>query len=175
MKRASKHLSYVLRHDPGSIGLTLDAQGWADVSDLIAKSVAAGHALDQAMLREIVATSDKQRFTLSDDGTRIRAAQGHSVAVDLGLLPKEPPAVLYHGTASKNVAAIRVEGLKAGSRQQVHLSVDTETARRVGLRHGAPVVLTIATQRMHAEGHVFTQADNGVWLTDQVPPRFIED
>ena len=175
MKRASKHLSYVLRHDPGSIGLTLDTQGWVNVSELIAKSIAAGHTLDDAMLRAIVATSDKQRFTLSDDGRRIRAAQGHSVPVELGLAPKEPPAVLYHGTASKNVASIRTEGLHAGARQQVHLSGDTDTARRVGLRHGAPVVLTISALRMHEAGHVFTQADNGVWLTDQVPPRFIED
>jgi putative RNA 2'-phosphotransferase len=174
MKRTSKHLSYVLRHDPGSIGLTLDAKGWVDVAELIEKSVAAGHPLDEGTLREIVATSDKQRFTLSADATRIRAAQGHSVAVDLGLAPSTPPTVLYHGTASKNVAAICVEGLKAGSRQQVHLSADAETARRVGSRHGAPVVLTIATQRMHAEGHIFTQADNGVWLTDHVPPKFIQ-
>jgi putative RNA 2'-phosphotransferase len=175
MKRTSKFLSLILRHEPQKIGLTLDEAGWADVSELIAKSVVAGHALDEAMLREIVMTSDKQRFTLSGDGTRIRAAQGHSVAVELGLPPSIPPAVLYHGTASKNVAAIRVEGLRAGSRRQVHLSADTETARRVGLRHGSPVVLTIAALRMHDAGHLFSQADNGVWLTDHVPSQFIED
>ena len=175
MKRTSKFLSLVLRHEPAKIGLTLDKAGWVDVSELIAKCNAAGQQLDAALLAEIVATSDKQRFTLSGDGTRIRAAQGHSVTVDLGLEAKVPPAVLYHGTASTTVAAIRAEGLNAGTRQQVHLSMDIETARRVGLRHGAPVVLTIAAQRMHAAGHTFTQADNGVWLTDRVPPHFIEE
>jgi putative RNA 2'-phosphotransferase len=174
MKRTSKFLSLVLRHEPEKIGLTLDAAGWVDVSELIAKCNAAGQALDAGSLAEIVRTSDKQRFTLSEDGTRIRAAQGHSVAVELGLTPTVPPDVLYHGTASTVVAAIRAEGLKPGSRQQVHLSADTVTARRVGARHGAPVVLTITAQRMHMAGHTFTQADNGVWLTDYVPPRFIE-
>lgn len=175
MKRTSKFLSLILRHEPHTIGLTLDESGWADVSELIAKSVAAGHPLDAEMLEEVVRTSDKQRFTLSADRKRIRAAQGHSVEVQLGLVPKEPPAVLYHGTASKNVASIRRDGLHAGARQQVHLSGDAETARRVGMRHGAPVVLTIAAGRMHAAGHTFTQADNGVWLTDAVTPEFIQE
>jgi putative RNA 2'-phosphotransferase len=174
MKRTSKFLSLVLRHEPAKIGLTLDAAGWVDVSELIARCTAAGHPLDDAALRGIVASSDKQRFTLSEDGTRIRAAQGHSVTVELGLQAKAPPAVLLHGTAATSVAAIRMEGLKAGARQQVHLSADAETARRVGMRHGAPVVLTVATGRMHVAGHTFTQADNGVWLTDHVPPAFIE-
>lgn len=173
MKETSKFLSYVLRHAPHSIGLALDAGGWADVGELIAKCTAAGRTLDVALLREIVRTSDKQRFTLSSDGTRIRAAQGHSVAVELGLPSSIPPAILYHGTASDTVAVILKEGLKPGARQQVHLSAEAETARRVGMRHGTPVVLTIAAASMHAEGHVFSLADNGVWLTDHVPPRFI--
>jgi putative RNA 2'-phosphotransferase len=172
-KQASKFLSLVLRHAPDRIGLVLDAQGWADVDALIAKARAAGVALDRATLLDIVATSDKQRFTLSPDGARIRAAQGHSVEIDLDLSPAVPPAVLFHGTARTNVDAILDEGLKPGRRRHVHLSPDIETARRVGMRHGSPVIFEVATARMHAEAQVFWQADNGVWLTDHVAPSYL--
>jgi len=173
MKQTSKFLSLVLRHAPERIGLVLDAQGWTSVDDLIAKANAAGVALDRAMLLEIVATSDKQRFTLSADGMRIRAAQGHSVEIDLDLEPALPPAILFHGTARTNVDAIRAEGLKPGRRRHVHLSPDMETARRVGMRHGTPVIFEVATARMHADGFTFWQADNGVWLTDHVTPAYL--
>lgn len=175
MKKTSKFLSYVLRHAPQSIGLTLDREGWADVDELMERCVAAGQELDRQTLLEIVATSDKKRFTLSDDLQRIRAAQGHSVEVDLGLAPVEPPTVLYHGTASRHVASIRAEGLVPGARRQVHLSGDKDTARAVGTRHGAPVVLVVAAALMHSDGFQFYRADNGVWLTDRVPPRYLGD
>ena len=173
-KQTSKFLSLVLRHAPERIGIVLDAQGWTSVDDLIAKANAAGVALDRSTLAEIVATSDKQRFTLSPDGARIRAAQGHSVDVDLDLKPAVPPAVLFHGTARTNVDAILAEGLRPGKRQHVHLSPDVETARRVGMRHGAPVIFEVATNRMHADGMVFWQADNGVWLTDFAAPNYLK-
>jgi len=172
-KDKSKFLSLVLRHAPERIGIVLDAQGWTEVDDLIAKANAAGVALDRATLKEIVATSDKKRFTLSGDGTRIRAAQGHSVEVDLDLAPAVPPAILFHGTARENTAAILAEGLKPGKRRHVHLSPDVETARRVGMRHGAPVIFHVDTARMHADGLAFWQADNGVWLTDTVAPSYL--
>ena len=171
-KATSKFLSLVLRHAPERIGIVLDAQGWTDVDALIAKANAAGVALDLATLREIVGTSDKQRFTLSDDGTRIRAAQGHSVEIDLDL-PAIPPALLFHGTARENTAAILAEGLKPGKRRHVHLSLDVETARRVGMRHGTPVIFHVDTARMHADDLPFWQADNGVWLTEYVPPAYL--
>jgi putative RNA 2'-phosphotransferase len=172
-KEISKFLSYVLRHAPDSIGLTLDAKGWADVEELLAKASKAGKPIDGATLRRVVAENDKQRFTLSEDGRRIRAAQGHSIAVDLALQPNEPPPRLYHGTATRNLDAIFAEGLQPGRRQQVHLSLDAETARKVGQRHGKPTVLMVDAATMHADGFRFYRADNGVWLTDSVPARYL--
>nr|WP_176024949.1 RNA 2'-phosphotransferase [Brucella pseudintermedia] len=172
-KEISKFLSYVLRHAPETIGLRLDANGWADVDELLTKAKKAGKRLDLDTLRAVVAENDKQRFTLSEDGRRIRAAQGHSVVVDLGLEPSVPPALLYHGTASRNLDAIFAEGLKPGRRQQVHLSLDPETARKVGERHGKATVLTVSAERMHGDGYQFFRADNGVWLTDHVPAGYL--
>lgn len=172
-KSRSKFLSFLLRHEPEAVGLKLDAQGWAVVAELLAKLKAAGRPMTPEQLREVVETNDKKRFTLSPDGLRIRAAQGHSTPVDLGLEAKAPPARLYHGTARRSLDSIFAEGLKPGARQHAHLSQDAETARKVGGRHGKPVVLTVAAGAMQAEGFVFQQADNGVWLTDHVPPRFL--
>jgi putative RNA 2'-phosphotransferase len=169
----SKFLSYVLRHEPEAIGLTLGDQGWVDIEDLVEKGNAAGTRFSRDDLLQVVATNDKKRFSISSDGLRIRAAQGHSVAVELGLSPRQPPAVLYHGTATRFVESIVAEGLKPLTRQQVHLSFDEETARRVGQRHGKPIVLKIDAGRMHAAGFNFYVADNGVWLTDRVPPEFL--
>ncbi len=172
-KQTSTFLSLVLRHAPERIGILLDPQGWTSVDELIAKANAAGVALDHATILDIVRTSDKQRFTLSADGTRIRAAQGHSVEVDLDLPSSVPPAVLFHGTARANIDAILAEGLKPGRRRHVHLSSNEETAHRVGMRHGTPVIFRVDTARMHADGHTFWQADNGVWLTDHVAPIYL--
>lgn len=173
MSRESKLLSRILRHEPGLAGLTLGPGGWVPVDDLLRGMKRAGHPLRREDLHRIVAESDKQRFTLSADGRRIRAAQGHSVAIDLDLPAAVPPAELYHGTASANLDAIFAQGLVPGKRRHVHLSPDPETATRVGQRHGRPVVLRIDTATMHEVGHVFWCADNGVWLTDAVPPIFI--
>jgi putative RNA 2'-phosphotransferase len=170
----SKFLSFVLRHKPDTIGLTLDPQGWASIDDLIERSTAAGTQFDQDALKQIVETSDKKRFSISADGLRIRAAQGHSVTVELGLSPQEPPSILYHGTATRFAESILSEGLKPQARQQVHLSTDEATAHRVGQRHGKPVILKVEALRMYAKGFKFYLADNGVWLTDQVPPAFLE-
>ncbi len=175
MTKTSRLLSQVLRHAPEKIGIKLDPQGWVDVEVLLDRLNGSGHAVSGADLEEIVRTSDKKRFTLSDDGRRIRAAQGHSVQVDLDLVAKEPPAMLFHGTAIQNVAPIMAEGLKPGGRQQVHLSADRETAIRVGQRHGKPIVLLVDAAAMFADGLSFYQADNGVWLTDHVPPKYLSE
>jgi putative RNA 2'-phosphotransferase len=151
----------------------LSPQGWASIDELIIKSRAAGTRFSREDLLRVVENNDKKRFTLSDDGQHIRAAQGHSVKVELGLTPREPPPVLFHGTATRFVKSILSEGLKPQSRQQVHLSADEATAHRVGQRHGEPVILTVEALRMHANGFHFFLADNGVWLTDRVPPEFL--
>ena len=171
--RLSKFLSFVLRHQPDSIGLALDANGWANIDELIAKGNAAGTQFNREDLLHVVETSDKKRFSVSIDGVRIRAAQGHSVSVELGLLPQAPPPVLYHGTATRFVQSILAEGLKPQDRQHVHLSLDEATAHRVGSRHGKPVIFRVDALRMHADGFKFYVADNGVWLTDRVPPEFL--
>jgi putative RNA 2'-phosphotransferase len=171
--RISKFLSLVLRHDPARIGLQLDEAGWASVDALLAACAAHGVPLTRDELRELVASSDKQRFALSPDGARIRANQGHSVDIDLQLPPREPPERLYHGTIEAALDGIREHGLLRGERRHVHLSADVPTATRVGQRRGEPVILIVRAADMHAAGHPFYCADNGVWLTEHVPVRFI--
>ena len=149
LARTSKFLSLVLRHRPETIGVTLDAQGWVDVDELIASAAAKGQPLTRELIGRVVAENDKQRFALSDDGTRIRANQGHSVEVDLALEPQEPPETLYHGTAARNLRSIERDGLRRGQRHHVHLSADPVTARIVGQRHGEPVVLRVASGRFY--------------------------
>jgi putative RNA 2'-phosphotransferase len=173
--RQSKFLSYVLRHAPESIGLTLDASGWAVIDELLARLAAAGPGMSRETLMKIVATDSKKRYTVSEDGLRIRAAQGHSIQVDLAIEPVTPPETLYHGTVGRFLESIRAEGLKPGNRQQVHLSADETTARAVGQRRGPPVVLRVAAGEMGRQGHEFFRADNGVWLTDRVPPEFLSE
>lgn len=172
--KVSKFLSLVLRHRPEKIGLTLDDAGWAAIDELIQRSAAAGHRLNRRLIEEVVATNDKKRFAISPDGRFIRASQGHSVRVDLGLQPVSPPPVLFHGTATRFLDAILRQGLRPGSRQHVHLSADVVTARRVGQRHGSPVILTVDAAAMHADGHRFYRSENGVWLTDTVPARYLQ-
>jgi putative RNA 2'-phosphotransferase len=172
--QASKFLSFVLRHQPEAIGLALDAEGWGSVEELTAGAARQGRQLSRELIEQVVATNDKKRFELSADGLRIRAVQGHSThVVQRQFEPVQPPDVLFHGTASRFVAAISREGLKPGSRHYVHLSTDEATARTVGLRYGLPVVLVVDAARMHAQGFVFHQAENGVWLTARVPPAFL--
>lgn len=171
---ASRLLSLVLRHDPGRIGLALDRAGWVEVDALLAACAAHGVALTRAELEELVATSDKQRFALSPDGARIRANQGHSLAVELDLTPATPPARLYHGTVERVLDGIRAHGLVRGVRHHVHLSADVETAKKVGARRGRPVVLVVQAAEMAAAGHVFFRSENGVWLVDHVPFEFLE-
>lgn len=172
--KLSRFLSLVLRHKPEEIGLNLDTNGWADVKELITKMNAYGKAIDFETLELIIDTNDKKRFSLSEDKTRIRANQGHSIKIDLGYEAKIPPAVLYHGTGSKFVDSIYKSGIKKKNRHHVHLSPDIATARTVGQRHGQPVIFEVATGLMHKEGFVFYESENGVWLTEEVPVRFLK-
>lgn len=171
--RISKFLSLVLRHKPEAIGICLDRAGWVEVDVLLAAARRAGMAISEDTLHRVVLENDKQRFALSEDGRRIRANQGHSVAVDLGLAPLAPPERLYHGTATRLLPAIREQGLRPGRRTHVHLSPDERTATAVGKRHGVPIVLTVLAGRMHEQGLTFYRSANGVWLTAVVPPEYI--
>ena len=171
--KISKFLSLVLRHQPGKIGLTLDAQGWADVGELLSKANQHGVALTRPLLNKVVEQNDKQRFAFDAGGTRIRANQGHSINIDLGLEPIAPPECLYHGTATRFLESIRQQGLLRGRRDYVHLSPDEETARKVGARHGEAIVLVVKAAEMHAAGFVFYRSANGVWLSDHVPPEYL--
>lgn len=171
--RISKFLSKHLRHAPDAIGITLDAAGWTDIDALLSACRAHGVALDRAGLEGIVETNSKRRFAIDAAGRRIRANQGHSIPVALGLPVLDPPAVLYHGTGASAVAAILREGVRPMSRHAVHLSPDVATARAVGARHGRPVVLVVDAAGMVAAGHQFARSDNGVWLVDAVPPAFL--
>lgn len=172
-KQVSKFLSLVLRHRPEMIGLTLDPAGWVGVTELLEAAGRHGQAITEDELRYVVRTSDKQRFALSDDGLRIRASQGHSVEVDLGYAPAEPPAVLYHGTVGKFVASIRKQGLLKRERHHVHLSADVETATKVGQRRGEAVILEVDAAGMRRAGMAFFLSANGVWLTERVPAEYI--
>ncbi|MDX3309015.1 RNA 2'-phosphotransferase [Streptomyces sp. NPDC054884] len=169
--KVSKYLSKHLRHQPERIGLTLDEAGWVEIDELIAACAAHGFRFTRDELDHVVAANDKKRFAI--DGTRIRASQGHSVEVDLGLEPAVPPSYLYHGTVARSLDAIRAEGLRPMNRHDVHLSADRETATRVGARRGRPVVLSVDAGAMHRDGHVFHLSANGVWLTKAVPPQYL--
>lgn len=167
--RASKFLSLVLRHQPEKIGITLDGHGWAKVPEILM-----GMNLTMEDLTHIVETDEKQRYSFNEDKTLIRANQGHSIPVDLELEEREPPEFLYHGTVGRFLGAIQKEGLQRQSRQYVHLSPDVETAVKVGRRRGKPVVLQVAAGRMYGEGRKFYLSENGVWLTEEVPPHYLK-
>lgn len=172
--KISKFLSYVLRHHPESIGLTLDPNGgWVDVDKLIQSSGNRGVPLTMDTLMTVVKTNNKKRFEFNSDRTKIRASQGHSVGVDLGYSPSQPPSKLYHGTAKQNLDSIRATGINKGTRQHTHLSSDIQTAMKVGSRWGDPVALEIDAEKMAADGYTFFISTNGVWLTDHVPPEYI--
>lgn len=173
-KETSKYLSLILRHKPEIIGITLDEHGWAKVSKLI-EGVKRTHPLDMQMLEEIVDSDEKQRYSFNEDKTLIRANQGHSVPVDVELKKLIPPEILWHGTGAKFVESINQLGLIAKSRLYVHLSHDCETAVNVGSRHGKPVVYKVYARKMEQDGYEFYQSVNGVWLTKEVPKKYLEE
>ena len=171
-KETSKYISLILRHKPEVIGITLDEHGWANVDELI-EGVSRTHPLDMAALELIVAEDEKQRYSFNEDKTLIRANQGHSIPADVELEEKEPPEVLYHGTGEKFVSSIDRQGLIPKSRLYVHLSRDEETAVKVGSRHGKPVIYTVKSGEMYRDGYKFFCSVNGVWLTKEVPVKYL--
>ena len=172
LTKTSRFISLILRHQPEAIGITLDEHGWADTEQLI-KGVSKTHPLNREILEEIVRTDEKQRYSFNEDHTKIRANQGHSIPVDVELKETDPPAVLYHGTGEKYVSSIEKEGLKPQSRLYVHLSADTDTAFKVGRRHGKPVIFMIDAAKMKEDGYPFFLSINGVWLTKAVPVSYL--
>ena len=174
-KNTSKFISLILRHKPETIGITLDEHGWADVRELIdGINQSEGHTLNMEILEEIVRTDEKQRYSFNEDKTLIRANQGHSIPVDVELEEKTPPDILWHGTGEKYVASIDAQGLLPKSRLYVHLSSDKETAKKVGSRHGRPVIYEIDCRQMAVDGYRFFESANHVWLTKEVPPRYLK-
>lgn len=172
--KISKFLSLVLRHKPETIDLELDENGWADTNFLIHGMLKANYSIDIKNLKNIVESSDKQRFKFNDDFSKIRANQGHSINVDLTLEQKLPPEILFHGTATRNIDAINRNGLLKQNRHHVHLSSDRETAEKVGIRYGKPIVLKIEAGKMSAVGFEFYLSENGVWLTEKVDTKYIK-
>lgn len=174
-KRISKFLSFVLRHHPELIGIELDENGWTEVSSLIEKSRQTEPKLDLEMLKYIVDSNAKKRFSFNESLNKIRANQGHSVKIDLGYTPQEPPEILYHGTGGKFVDLIRNSGLEKQSRHHVHLSQHKDTAVNVGQRHGKPFIFEVLSGQMHKDNYEFFLSDNNVWLTDHVPPKYLKN
>ena len=168
LDRKSRFLSLILRHKPEVIGTSLDERGWADVDDVLD-----GMGISRDTLDEIVRIDAKGRYEYNDTGNKIRARQGHSVDVDVELEEKEPPDILYHGTTARFMSAIQTVGIIPMSRKYVHLSVDKETASKVGARHGKPVILEIKAKQMYKDGNKFYLSRNGVWLTDSVKPEYL--
>jgi putative RNA 2'-phosphotransferase len=171
--KISKYLSKHLRHQPERIGIELADGGWVKVDELLAACKKADFKISHEELELVVANNDKKRFSFDETGTLIRANQGHSIEVDLQLEAQIPPEILYHGTGDKSVASILETGLNKMSRHHVHLSLDIETAKKVGARHGKPILLVVNTAKMYEDGCIFYCSDNGVWLVDNVPPKYL--
>jgi putative RNA 2'-phosphotransferase len=174
IKHISKFLSLVLRHQPETIGIKLDQNGWADVTELIEKANIYGIKIDQAVVNYIVTTNSKKRFAFNDTSDKIRASQGHSVKIELGYKNQKPPEILFHGTSEISVQSILKIGLEKRNRQHVHLSADRETAIKVGQRHGKPFVFEVLAEQMYNDNFQFFISDNGVWLTENVPTKYLK-
>lgn len=173
LTRISKYISLILRHKPEVIGIKLDAHGWVDANALLA-GINKKYPINRDILEKIVRSDEKQRYTFSEDGTKIRANQGHSIQVDVELALTEPPETLHHGTAQRFVASIEGQGLLPRSRLYVHLSPNQETAEKVGCRHGEPVIYQVDAGQMHRNGYLFYLSANGVWLTKVVPATYLK-
>lgn len=173
-QRMSKFLSLILRHKPETVGVELDKNGWTEVETLLIKLNESGTKLDQSELAYLVNTSDKKRFAISECGKKIRANQGHSIKIDLAYDPAEPPEFLFHGTPLKVLSRIRANGLSKMKRHHVHMNAAPEPCIAVAQRYGKPVILKIHAARMHASGFAFFVSANQVWLTEKVPPEYID-
>lgn len=175
LREHSKFLSLVLRHQPETIAIQLDSEGWTDVHILLQQMIKHKRPLKLVELIEVVESSDKKRFQLAHDQSKIRAVQGHSsVQVQREYTAITPPDTLFHGTATRFVDSILEKGLISGERHHVHLSADLVTAQKVGQRHGKVIIFILDTKQMHQDGFQFYCAENGVWLTEQVPIKYLK-
>lgn len=165
--KKSKYISKLLRHDPEN--LEMNKNGWVGTEELLNKV-----DINFNQLMKIVKNDNKKRFSLNKDKTKIRANQGHSLDVDVGLKETIPPEFLYHGTKQENLDLILDNGIKKGKRKFVHLSKNIESAEQVGKRHGKPIIFKIFTSEMSKQGYKFYLSENGVWLTNYVPTKFIK-
>ena len=168
----SKFLSLVLRHKPQTIGIDLDEYGWVDIDILILKINEFGKKLTREELYFMVENNPKKRFAINEGNNKIRANQGHSLKINLGFEPIQPPGTLYHGTAQRFLESIFENGLEKRNRHHVHLSPDKNTATSVGQRHGKPIILEVKALEMYKDGFQFYVSENGVWLTDKVPCKY---
>ncbi len=175
MTKISKYLSLLLRHRPDILGLNMDENGWVNVDELIFKMQSHGTNIDKVSLEKIVKNSDKQRFAFNEDKSNIRANQGHSIEIDLNLTIQIPPKILYHGTAKRFLESIFKLGLQRQTRQHVHLSLNIDTALKVGIRHGEPAILEVSALKMHEAGFSFFKSKNGVWLTKEVLIQYLKE
>ena len=171
--KLGRFISLILRHHPEQIGITLDSEGWADTQALLDGINASGRRIDMETLERIVRENNKQRYSFNGDKSKIRANQGHSIPVEVGMQVMTPPDRLYHGTATRFLDSIKRDGIKKMSRLYVHLTKDVETAVSIGKRHGKPVVLVIDTKAMHKDGYTFRLSDNGVWQSEDIPWRYV--
>ena len=175
----SKLLTFILRHHSDKFNLKLDKEGWIDINTLLnainsSNNNKIGNITMEQVL-EIVRLCDKQRFQLSEDRSKIRACQGHSLAeVELKFTKKRPPVLLFHGTVDKIVNVIMEQGINKMARHHVHLSNDLTTAIEVGKRRGAPILFLVDSKQMYADGAEFFISENNVWLTENVPPQYIK-
>jgi len=171
LNKLSKYFSYLLRHKPEAVGLYLDENGWASIEELIKKST--DFQLTRELVDIVVETNDKQRFSISDDGKRIKANQGHSIEIELDLKPIEPPGLLLHGTTVRFMESIKLKGLCKMDRHHVHLTESKAVAKSVGSRYGKPIILNIAALKMYDDGHSFYKTRNNIWLVEHVPFEYI--
>lgn len=169
----SKFLALILRHKPEELGLTLDEQGWCNVGELVKAFKTKFNDFTFETLEEIVITDEKGRYSFNEDKTLIRAVQGHSTkAVNISFEEIDWNSLehpIYHGTGEKYIESIYKEGILPKSRNYVHLSGDIETAKKVGSRHGKPVILQIDSKMMNNRGIKLFRSENGVYLVDKVP------
>lgn len=174
LEKLGKFISLILRHSPETIGLELDESGWADVRKLLDGMNRKGRRINFSLLNEIVEKNNKKRYEFSNDYKKIRACQGHSIDINLDLESIEPPEILFHGTALRNLDSIKKDGVNKRNRQHVHLSEDYDTAYNVGKRHGKPYIITVLSGKMYKEGKKFYISKNKVWLTDDIESKYLK-
>jgi putative RNA 2'-phosphotransferase len=173
-KQLSKFMSLVLRHEPEKIGIVLGSEGFVPLDVFVVAMNAKGayRWVTEEHIREIVETSDKQRFEIVSG--QIRARYGHSVEEAITYPEIEPPLVLYHGTTPQAATLILQSGLQSMQRQYVHLSSTVDQAVVVGRRRTPqPVILTVRARDAWQAGVKFFNFESRLYLSTTIPPEYI--